>query len=99
MTEGGLISDAFRVGSGRYCPPRHRMPFDVKKRGYKLRWMTWQAESAKPYGLKSRAGNGPPPCRRRGQHPPHLPQVPLEPLLRRLHQQPGAYIRSDFSST
>jgi len=33
----------FAVGPARYCLPRHRMPFDARKRGFQVRWMTWRA--------------------------------------------------------
>jgi len=41
---------AFEVGPGRYCLPRHKVPFDSRDerskrhdRGLQTRWMTWRA--------------------------------------------------------
>ena len=40
------VDDAAGNGPGRYCSPRHRMP--LKKREFKMRWMTRRAMCAGP---------------------------------------------------
>jgi len=40
-----------QVRPARYCSPRHMMPFNLKKRGLTMRWMTWRAMpgAGRPY--------------------------------------------------
>jgi len=49
------IKKHLEVGPGRYCSPRHRGLAEIarhtirhKTRGFKVRWMTWRATSARP---------------------------------------------------
>ena len=45
----GEVEERLQVGPGRYCSPRHRMPFKLIDEGSKRLPTTWPAISARPY--------------------------------------------------
>jgi len=43
------VHDVAGNGSGRYCSPRHGMPWNSRNEGSKCVSVTWRATSARPY--------------------------------------------------
>jgi len=73
---------------------------ELKRRGFTVRWMTWQATSARPYYKNAAAGR-----RRRRRCPSSdiggavLRHLEVQPRDVRGAQRAGAYTRPLFSST